>query len=204
KIIYPQGVFKINETSVVYVPGGTAFLALAEEHRIPLARLFDFNDMQPQESVTEDALVYLQRKRKAGANETHIVAPGETLHSIAQAEGMRIENLLEYNHLKKGMQPAVGAALYLQKEAPERPHLTFTVQSNVTTPAPAMTQKSINIVIADNRSEEDFIVHVVQPKETVYSIAKRYAVQITDVVKWNDLPGTNVKTGQQLRIKKRA
>ncbi len=202
KANYPQGVFKINETSVVYVPGGTSFLALAEEHRIPLARLFDFNDMQPQEAVTEGALVYLQRKRKTGANETHIVAPGETLHGIAQAEGLRIENLLEYNHLRKGMQPAVGAVLYLRKEAPEMPRLTFAIQSKVAASATIIKGK-INTETTKDLSEE-FIVHVVQPKETVYSIAKRYAVEINDVVKWNDLPGTSVKTGQQLRIKKRA
>ena len=85
KIIYPAGVFKINETKVVFIPKGTSFLAVADEYNVNLNRLFDFNDMRPQEVAGNDQLIYLQRKRKTGANEFHIVAKGESLYDIAAA-----------------------------------------------------------------------------------------------------------------------
>ena len=51
--------------------------------------------------------------------------------------------------------------------------------------------------------EADFIVHTVQPKETVFAIAKKYLVAIDDVMKWNSLQNADLKPGQQLRIIKR-
>src|SRR5215203_5424117 len=77
RTIYPTGVFKINDTKVVFVAKGTSFLALANEHNVQLNRLFEFNDMRSQEVSATDQLIYLQRKRKTGASEFHIVAKGE-------------------------------------------------------------------------------------------------------------------------------
>jgi len=121
---YPQGDFKINETRVVYVRKGTAFLAIAQQYEIPLARLFEFNDTQPQEIAATDQLVYIQRKRKIGDHEFHVVQPGETLASIAQTEALRLESLLEYNNLTASMRPAVGETLNLRSKSSSLPRLT--------------------------------------------------------------------------------
>lgn len=120
---YPSGVFKINETSVVFVQKGTSFLKVATDNNISLARLFEFNDMKAVDIAANDQLIYLQRKRKIGVEEFHIVQEGETLHDIAQAEGIRMESLLEYNMLKEGARPAVGEKLNLKWKASESPRL---------------------------------------------------------------------------------
>lgn len=123
KPVYPEGEFKINETRVVYVKQGTSFLALAEKYSLPLARIFEFNDMKEQEFAEKDQLIYIMRKRKTGLNEQHVVKPGETLLDIAQAEALRLESLLEYNFLQPQMKPAVGSVLYLRTKAPAMPAL---------------------------------------------------------------------------------
>ena len=123
KPMYPDGEFKINETKVIYAKKGTSYLSIAEKYAIPLARIFEFNDMKVQESVDKDQLIYIMRKRKVGLNEQHIVKPGETLSDIAQGEALRIESLLEYNFLQPNMQPAVGSVLYLRSKAPGMPAL---------------------------------------------------------------------------------
>jgi LysM repeat protein len=123
KIEYPDGEFKINETKVIYAKKGTSYLSIAEKYAIPLARIFEFNDMKVQESVDKDQLIYIMRKRKVGLNEQHIVKPGETLADIAQTEALRIESLLEYNFLQPNMQPAVGSVLYLRSKGPGMPAL---------------------------------------------------------------------------------
>jgi len=120
---YPDGEFKINETKVIYAKKGTSYLSIAEKYAIPLARIFEFNEMKVQETVDKDQLIYIMRKRKIGANEQHVVKPGETLSGIAQAEALRIESLLEYNFLQPNMQPAVGSVLYLRSKAPGMPAL---------------------------------------------------------------------------------
>jgi LysM repeat protein len=88
-----------------------------------LHRLLEYNDMENEEVLVKDQLVYLQRKRKTGQNEVHIVAPGESLYDIAQIEAIRLENLLEYNGLSKNMQPSAGEKLYLQGASPSRPKM---------------------------------------------------------------------------------
>ena len=120
---YPDGEFKINETKVIYAKKGTSYLSIAEKYSIPLARIFEFNDMKVQEVVDRDRLIYTMRKRKIGLNEQHTVKPGETLADIAQTEALRIESLLEYNFLQPNMQPAVGSVLYLRTKAPAMPAL---------------------------------------------------------------------------------
>ena len=84
---YPSGEFKINDTRVIFAQSGTPLLSIAQQYNIPLARIFDFNEMQETETLLKDQLIYLQRKRKTGNNEFHIVKPGETLQDIAQEEG---------------------------------------------------------------------------------------------------------------------
>lgn len=196
---YPTGEFRINDTRVIYATRGTSFLSIAEQYNVSLSRLFDFNDMQESEMVMKDQLVYLQRKRKTGSNEFHVVKAGETLYDIAQAEGMRLSELLEYNQLEKDMIPAPDVQLYLRYRAPARPLLVkeqaatdnaiVFASNNQTTATPAI-------------SRDKFILHTVRPKETVYSISKKYNVKIDDIVEWNRLSSYALKTGQQLKIYK--
>jgi len=123
KTDFPDGEFKINETKVIYAKKGTSYLSIAEKYAIPLARIFEFNEMKVQEVVDKDQLIYIMRKRKVGLNEQHTVTPGETLADIAQTEALRIESLLEYNFLQSNMQPAVGSVLYLRAKGPGMPAL---------------------------------------------------------------------------------
>jgi LysM repeat protein len=120
---YPEGDFKINDTRVVYAKKGTSYLTIAQQYEIPLARLFEFNDMQTQEVTSNDQLVFIQRKRKTGDHEFHVVQSGETTRSIAQTEAMRLESLLEYNNLGGRMQPAVGETLSLRSKSSAAPRL---------------------------------------------------------------------------------
>jgi LysM repeat protein len=120
---YPEGEFKINETKAIYARKGTSYLSIAEKYSIPLARIFEFNELRVQESVDKDRLIYIMRKRKTGLNEQHVVKPGETVADIAQTEALRLESLLEYNYLQPNMQPAVGSVLYLRTRAPGMPAL---------------------------------------------------------------------------------
>jgi len=121
---YPDGEFRFNDTRAVYARSGTPLLSLADRFNVKLGWLVEFNDLDPDtESLPYDQLVFLQRKRKHGQNDLHIVKPGETLHAISQSEGLRLESLRHYNKLEAGMEPAAGETLYLRGSAPERPRL---------------------------------------------------------------------------------
>jgi LysM repeat protein len=199
--VYPDGIFKINDTKVMFVPKGTSYLKVASENDIPLIRLFDFNDLKDGDVTEKDGLLFLQRKRKTGTNETHTVAPGETIYDIAQAEGIRLESLLEYNFLTPNVQPQTGEKLYLTSPAPNMPKLANEKTGMVT--ASFKTSEAVAQPVKKIMSEEAFTNHTVQPKETLYSIAKKYEVGIEEVRKWNALDSNDLKIGQQIRIKSR-
>ena len=50
----------------------------------------------------------------------------------------------------------------------------------------------------------DGVIHKVLPKETLYSIAKLYAVTVEDIKSWNNLKDNSVSTDQELVIKKKS
>jgi len=186
---YPEGVFYINRTKVVYAPKGTSYLALAQKHGLALRRIFEFNDMVEAEETTADALVYLQRKRREGEKEYHTVAPGETLYDIAQAEGIQLESLLSYNYLRADVAPSPGRNLYLKKGDAKGGQSFFERKKEELFPAKAPSKKSTS-----------FLLHTVQAKQSLYGIAKQYSVSEQQIIEWNNLPHTGLATGQQLRI----
>jgi LysM repeat protein len=120
---YPDGTFTINATKVIYVKSGVSLLSLSNQYAIPLARLIEFNELKQEDVLNNDQLIYLQRKRKIGATPFHIVQPGETMYNICQAEGIRLENILELNRLETGEEPAPGEKIYLQSMVNTKPVL---------------------------------------------------------------------------------
>jgi LysM repeat protein len=123
QIEYPSGQFLINDTKVIYVKSGTSWISIAKQYDIDLKKLFEFNDLEQSEVTNSDQLVFLQRKRKTGANEIHEVKTGETIYDIAQLEGIRMESLLQLNLLLENERPAIGERLYLKTKATAKPKL---------------------------------------------------------------------------------
>lgn len=189
---YPQGEFTINNTRVIFAKSGSLLLGIAQQYDIPLGRLLEFNDIKGKDILEKSQLVYLQRKRKVSSNEFHIVQKGETLYDISQEEGIRLESLAEYNLLKPHMIPAPGQKLYLQSISSVRPALAEEIivvnavhHPGKTSPAEAAATK-----------------HIVQTKETLYSISKKYGVHVEKILEWNNLQGFELQVGQELVIHK--
>ena len=127
-------------------------------------------------------------------NEFHVVQKGETLYDISQEEGIRLESLADYNFLKPHMIPAPGQKLYLQTKASGRPMLADELVSITTVENPVLRPSSPAEVIATR--------HIVQTRETLYSISKKYGVDVEKILEWNNLQGVELKVGQELVIHK--
>jgi LysM repeat protein len=198
---YPIGQFQINRTKVVFVKAGASMLGIAKQYDVSLKHLLDFNELtQDDEDVLgRDQLIFLQRKRKSGENEFHEVKIGENLYDISQSEGIRLETLISNNHLQNQGEPAPGEKLYLQDKAPSRPKLARDV---VMTEAPKMPVVPGEQITTANSSAVTASLHIVQEKETLYSIAKKYNITVEQLKEWNKLTGDGLKMGQELVIYK--
>ncbi len=114
KADYPAGIFSINHAKVIYVSEGTSLLSIAKEHDIDLAKLLDINDMEDIDVTNEPQLIFLEKKQSRGSTDLHIVKAYESVHSVSQAEGIRLAKLLEYNKLNKTSTVKAGDKIYLR------------------------------------------------------------------------------------------
>ena len=117
KSTYPNTIFRINNSNVIFAEAGTSLLGLAQEYNISLNKLFSYNDIKPIEVLQKNQLIFLEKKQKKSAKEFHVVAEGETLYDIAQKEGIRLEYLAELNNINQDITPLVGETIYLKNKA---------------------------------------------------------------------------------------
>ena len=130
---YPAGIFTINSTKVLWANEGTSVLAIAELHNISLEKLLEFNDLEPTEILEKAQLVYIERKQKKGLADFHTALTGESLHQIAQKEGVRMDAIVEYNSTNKKLNPLVGEKIYLKSKAPIAPKMSSALSANKST-----------------------------------------------------------------------
>jgi LysM repeat protein len=119
----------------MFARAGVSMLSISNQYDIPLSRLLEFNDMNQEDILNADQLIFLQRKRKTGQSPFHIVQPGESLYSICQAEGIRYENILEFNRLKPGEEVATGEKIWLQTITTAKPALKNSASAKTDLPS---------------------------------------------------------------------
>ena len=128
---FPEGIFTINHSKVIYAKEGISLLSLANQYDISLAKLIEFNDMVEEEILTTDKLIFIEKKLTKGGIDFHIVNANETLHDICQIEGVRLDKIEAYNNIKKTMQPLTGEKIYLRGNAPTIPKTVATTVSQL-------------------------------------------------------------------------
>jgi LysM repeat protein len=131
--VYPDGIFTINHSKVIYAKEGNSLLALANQYSIALNRLLVFNEMEEIDILPSDTLIFLEQKMKKGAVDFHVVESGETLHQICQKEGVRMDAVMQYNAIKPNAKPYIGEKIYLRNMAPVFPKTMAINTANKTT-----------------------------------------------------------------------
>lgn len=94
----------------------------ANQNGIKYNRLLEYNDLQ-DEPLPVDMFVFLEKKKKIGTVEFHMVKEGETMQLISQKEAMNLDNLYTFNNMKRGDIPVVGEQLSLQYRSYGTPKL---------------------------------------------------------------------------------
>ena len=134
----------------------------------------------------------------------HTVRKGETLHAIARKYGISTTELRELNKLKGGKLSA-GTRLKVKAGA------TAVARNQATKEAPAPQASRQNraekVADAGSRSKSGkssgpkVTHHKVKKGDTLFSIARRYNVELDDLKRWNKLAGNNLKVGSTLTIR---
>lgn len=201
--------------------------SLASRAELDISSFLKYNDISISDRIAADQFYYLKKKKVKASVSHHIVKEGDNLWSVSQQYGVQLRRLERYNKLNRNSALKEGSVIYLTNKravAEENPAMeaveveegetfNWTVQPE-TTPMPdnpppvVIQQEPVSIVpvptVRDSVKSDTVSMqqHVVAAGETLYSIAKRYQLQVMDLVEWNNLSlSEGIKPGQVLKLK---
>lgn len=107
---------RTHESGLSYVIAreGDNWNRLSLEVDVEIDRLIEYNDFTWDTQLEEGMIIFLERKNRKGYTSNHRVGDGETMHSISQKYGMRLEQLYRRNRMMPGEEPQVGQLLVLR------------------------------------------------------------------------------------------
>ena len=167
-----------NGIKAVFANKGTSLLALATQFDVSLSRLLSYNDRKNDGLLDESQIIYLAKKNKEGKQDIYQLSDKESLYDISQSLGIQLAYLAEYNELKEDVVLTAGTKIKLKEKA------------------------ILNTASIQKANNEQKTVYSVQPKEGLYSIAKKHQISVDQIKNWNNLSGENLSVGQQLIIAK--
>jgi LysM repeat protein len=184
----------INGSKALYVPKGTSLLAVASENHINLQKLLSMNDLSKDGLLNKSQYIFLEKKKKEGAQDFCKAEANETMYDIAQKYGVILEDLYAYNHLTPDDYIVAGTKIFLK---PQQLSVISNQPLSSKRNAESLKQKE-----GLKQKAESTSTHEVLPKESLYGISKKYGVSVEELKKWNNLTSDNLKIGQQLIISK--
>ncbi|NOS92528.1 MAG: LysM peptidoglycan-binding domain-containing protein [Cyclobacteriaceae bacterium] len=115
-------------------------------------------------------------KQPSTDGQTHVVAQGETLYSIARLYNVSVDDVKKWNNLTEN-EISLGQSLLIGKKA-----------AVVETAPKLITQQSLSST------------HTVAAKETLYSLARQYNVTVQQLKEWNNLTSDELKLGSLIYV----
>lgn len=131
---------------------------------------------------TQPFILAQENAATASPQATYTVQRGDTLYSIAKRFGTTVAALRELNGLS-GNALSLGQVLKLPGPAPKPPAPKAEPQAKTPPPEPSPS------------------TYTVQPKDTLYSIARRFGTTVEALVALNGLEGTALEVGQVLKLR---
>lgn len=117
----------INHTKAILATKGSSLLAIASQQKISLSKLFEYNELAEMNILDQDRILFIEKKQKYGASESHTTLGSETLYSIAQKEGVLLSSVLALNpSIKKDSILPDGQKIKLRAAAVSKPSIKKT------------------------------------------------------------------------------
>jgi LysM repeat protein len=190
KPVMPEDEFKINipdnKNDMAFFhtvqPGETLF-GIAKKYNVTIEGIKELNSLQTNEIGPGTKLIINPNQQPISENEEavvpgyHIVKQGETLYSISRRYGTTVLELKALNELTSDTLE-VGDELVI---------------------VPLNGEKT-EFAEPEIKSNEP-VYHEVKEKETLYSISRKYNVEIEELRKLNNLIDNKISVGQKLRIR---
>ncbi|HMT95138.1 MAG TPA: glucosaminidase domain-containing protein [Ferruginibacter sp.] len=110
------GKSKVNGIKALFAQKGTSLLAIATANDIPLVKLLEYNDRKTDGLLSEDQVVYLDKKMKQGNKHFYYSLQDETLYQVSQNFGIQLQYLVQYNNLSETAKIKKGQKIWLKPD----------------------------------------------------------------------------------------
>lgn len=109
-----------NRIKFIIAGDGDSYETITGKMGLMPWELARYNDIPRNSAIRPGDIIYLQPKRNRAerGKEIHIVNKGETMHSISQQYGIRLNRLLIRNFMVEGEEPSPGDRIYLRRQSP--------------------------------------------------------------------------------------
>lgn len=149
--------------------------------------------------VGQQILIPVQKKVNKNSSEVktkiefteHVVGKKQTLFAISNKYNVSQEDIIKYNpEIKNGIHDGMTLRI---------PKVTETTKNK---PAEVVEEKKPEIVSAKQPKTEkkNLISHIVEKDETLYSISRKYKVDVDDIIAQNPESATKLTIGTELKI----
>lgn len=172
----PDTLSRINTLRTASVKPGDYVLIPRSANRASPA---PSNVATTQDSAKRSVVALNKPGNPVNVTSDYQVRAGDTMWSIAKRMNVEIRDLLTWNNMQPGDPLVVGQKLALLTKS----------SAAVSTPA-ALTQKTI-----------DTLKYIVRSGDTLFAIARKFQISVTDLLHWNNLSeGASIRPGQVLTL----
>ena len=154
-------------------PGETLF-SISKRYKVSMNAIAEASP-EVKKGLQDGMILHVPYKsvvKQEVKQQTHTVAPGETLYSISRIYEVSVIEIMEWNDLLSS-DPEVGQLLKIGGETPV---------------------KEIDF-IRDGKK-----IHIIQASEGLYALARNYGVTVDELVEWNHLETSRLDMGQEIIV----
>ncbi len=107
-----------NGIKYIRIEDGDSFKSVSEEFGLRPWELYHYNDLPNTADIQAYKYIYIQGKKGKAhkSHEFHTAKDGETLQSISQKYGVKLNKLLKFNKLNTNTKLKAGDKLYLRRK----------------------------------------------------------------------------------------
>jgi LysM repeat protein len=221
-LVDPAEIYKLNKFAVDGVSQGMVLKIPVPKKDEPVAQQEETRQdpepvaEQPRETTAEKAPEKTVKKAESAkqnqetviyerTSDTHTVVPKETLYSLSRKYGVSVDEIKNANPELQNGALKVGQVIKMPPSPSGASQNTVTATSNAA-PEKKETVKATPVpenTASASSSDSETVTHVVAPKETLYSLSKRYNVTIDEIKQQNQaLLAKGLQIGQTLTIKR--
>jgi membrane-bound lytic murein transglycosylase D len=220
----------INGVEAIKASDGETLTAIASRAGLDVSKFIQYNDMSIDHTIRPGSFYFVKKKKKKNPSSIYVTKMGDDLWSVSQRSGVRLKSLKKLNpQMKEEGLIAIGSSIALNNAASSSQNSVPTESENIAElskdtfywgaqPVSPMIAEPKRIEPEDSKIDtanqvknqlitqmgaDSLIEHEVLPGETLYSIANKYSIDVSDLVRINQLNvATPLKKGQLISIPK--